>query len=291
MKLGDKGAAVKDLQLKLLALGYSLPRWGADGDFGKETEKALKEYAKDNGLSWCVDTVVDHVLKADLPELEIIDLRDLQKDPPEVTATKKKHKIRNGKVVRRDMKDVDGIVLHQTAVWYGVSKNQIRNADGDKHEALHRRGLRVACHAIAFGGEKAGIDDCGHAIATNPLEWYVYHGNGLNDRSLGLEIEGKYPGLIGSKGDVASDKIIKAACDALKYLVEEGRRQGAPIKYLWAHRQSSSTRRADPGEELWKKVGLEYGVKVLGLETQPHKTWGKGRPIPLEWDPDGKGNY
>ena len=51
LRKGDKGAEVKDLQKKLLALGYTLPKYGADGDFGKETEAAVKAFQQDNGLT------------------------------------------------------------------------------------------------------------------------------------------------------------------------------------------------------------------------------------------------
>ena len=51
IRKGDKGNAVRMMQQALLALGYDLPRYGADGDFGAETEKAVKEFQKDKGLS------------------------------------------------------------------------------------------------------------------------------------------------------------------------------------------------------------------------------------------------
>ena len=50
IRKGDKGPEVKELQEKLLRLGYALPRYGADGDFGKETESAVKAFQTDNGL-------------------------------------------------------------------------------------------------------------------------------------------------------------------------------------------------------------------------------------------------
>ena len=40
----SKGTDVKDLQEILLQLGYSLPKYGADGEFGSETEAALKKF-------------------------------------------------------------------------------------------------------------------------------------------------------------------------------------------------------------------------------------------------------
>lgn len=47
---------VKALQQALMALGYSLPKYGADGKWGSETLRALKKFQKDNGLK--VDGIV-----------------------------------------------------------------------------------------------------------------------------------------------------------------------------------------------------------------------------------------
>jgi len=37
LKRGSQGELVIELQEKLLSLGYELPKFGADGDFGSET--------------------------------------------------------------------------------------------------------------------------------------------------------------------------------------------------------------------------------------------------------------
>lgn len=50
LRKGSKGAAVKELQELLLAHGYTLPKYGADGDYGDETVDAVKEFQKANGL-------------------------------------------------------------------------------------------------------------------------------------------------------------------------------------------------------------------------------------------------
>lgn len=47
---GDSGDAVKTLQNRLILHGYSLPTYGADGDFGGETDTALREFQRDKGL-------------------------------------------------------------------------------------------------------------------------------------------------------------------------------------------------------------------------------------------------
>ena len=51
LKNGSSGAAVKTLQENLLRLGYALPRYGADGKFGSETEDAVKAFQKAHGLT------------------------------------------------------------------------------------------------------------------------------------------------------------------------------------------------------------------------------------------------
>ena len=50
LRKGKKGGRVKILQLMLMDCGYDLPKFGADGDFGKETDEAVREYQENNGL-------------------------------------------------------------------------------------------------------------------------------------------------------------------------------------------------------------------------------------------------
>ena len=50
LKNGSKGTDVKAMQEFLLQLEYSLPKYGADGEFGSETEKALKKFQKKVGI-------------------------------------------------------------------------------------------------------------------------------------------------------------------------------------------------------------------------------------------------
>ena len=50
LKRGSKGEEVRKVQQMLLERGYKLPKYGADGDFGAETEKAVKQFQKDWGL-------------------------------------------------------------------------------------------------------------------------------------------------------------------------------------------------------------------------------------------------
>lgn len=51
LKRGSKGQKVKDLQTKLVSLGYSVGSYGIDGDFGKATEAAVKQFQRDHDLT------------------------------------------------------------------------------------------------------------------------------------------------------------------------------------------------------------------------------------------------
>ena len=50
LKKGCKGNDVQELQVDLMKIGYSLPKYGADGDYGNETTKAVKAFQADHGL-------------------------------------------------------------------------------------------------------------------------------------------------------------------------------------------------------------------------------------------------
>lgn len=51
LKKGSKGATVKALQALLIGYGYSCGSSGADGSFGSATDKAVRAYQKDKGLT------------------------------------------------------------------------------------------------------------------------------------------------------------------------------------------------------------------------------------------------
>ena len=51
LKNGCEGNDVKEMQSGLIRLGYDLGRWGADGDFGDQTEMAVKQFQSDHGLT------------------------------------------------------------------------------------------------------------------------------------------------------------------------------------------------------------------------------------------------
>ncbi|WP_414590650.1 peptidoglycan-binding domain-containing protein [Bacillus swezeyi] len=46
LKKGSSGSKVKSLQKRLIAAGFSLPKYGADGSYGNETVQAVKALQK-----------------------------------------------------------------------------------------------------------------------------------------------------------------------------------------------------------------------------------------------------
>ena len=56
VRKGDTGNAVKILQLVLVAYEYNIGKYGADGDFGFDTESAVRQFQKRSGIA--VDGIV-----------------------------------------------------------------------------------------------------------------------------------------------------------------------------------------------------------------------------------------
>lgn len=224
--------------------------------------------------------------------VKVYDLTHLQKTRAPKT------RVRKGRTVKRDPGVVTGIVLHQTAVKFGVADYQIRQAGGDRSEAKRRRSLNVAGHAVVFRA--------GWVCLAHPVLSYVHHAGPLNTTTVGLEVEGVYPGLLDDpnttpredlltlwkhkKPDKLDAITIAAARRAVVELKEQVAKAGGHLRYIYAHRQSSWSRRSDPGEALWKEVG-EWAVSTLGMKALRDQTFGTGKPIPKEWSVYGVGKY
>lgn len=98
LKKGDKGLYVKDLQIELINRGYDLGKWGADGDFGKQTEKAVKQFQADHGLAvdgivgpatWeCLDNIPVTKYTVHVPNLTEAQANKLLSEYPESWAEK-----------------------------------------------------------------------------------------------------------------------------------------------------------------------------------------------------------
>lgn len=287
------------MQHKLIQAGYPLRKHGADGELGPETMAALNQFAQARKLAWSYPEVSREILAAldavgmtapvrVIDGIQVYDLRACQADPPRKENGKLNVHVDRGKATLRDPGQVTGIVIHQTAAKFGVAEYQVAQAGGDRRLALARRSLGVRCHVMALHE--------GFVAWPNDLRWYVYHGNDFNSFTLGIEIDGNYPGLRGRRtwndepATQVTEQVVAAARAGIHLLVEEGTKLGMKIQDIFAHRQSTY-KRDDPGEELWRRVVLDYAVPTLGLQTHPGETWGKGSPLPIEWDPNGIDHY
>lgn len=94
----EKPNEVLEAQKILLKLGYNLPKYGADGEYGSETASALMAYQKDNGLTAT-------------GELDKVTLAHLFDDDTSKKTSKKTVKIVNGNCYVRDAGNTRGKIL------------------------------------------------------------------------------------------------------------------------------------------------------------------------------------
>lgn len=273
MKAGSSGPEVIKLQEQLIALGYPLPRWGADGELGSETIDAVNELLADHWKSPNED-------KATVTPSELAFINTLsetrRKTPLRPTGL---HDLRQTadrrKVIRRrTWKEVTGITLHQTACVLGERTARWNGA---------------GCHI--------GVTREGKVIWLHDFDYAVVHGNGFNGSTVGIELDGHYAGIDGDMKtywrpkdapgrmpQTPTNELIVAAMDVIRWICEEVSVHGGRVTQLLAHRQSSKDRQSDPGSALWQKVALPM-MSTLSLSSggKDYKI-GSGAPIPEAWD-------
>ena len=221
--------------------------------------------------------------------VQVLDWRD-RSPRAQLPRTKKRaprSKIRGGATVLRDPRTVEGVTIHQTAVIFGARAKHKAKAllAGDRSLAVaYRVAEDVPAHAVALDGR---------VVLRSPLRAYLYHANKLSGPTLGLEVEGVYSGLVDEAerttwGDASrittlSKSRIDSAAAGLEELVRLGRADGMPLRIVYAHRQSSASRRSDPGEAIWRALRPVW--LDLGLVEAERFAIGGGRPLPAGWGP------
>jgi hypothetical protein len=189
---------------------------------------------------------------------------------------------------KRAWASVDAVCLHQTA-----------GDLGEKHERWVAWPVPDGKGGVKLSSLKAhiGVTRGGQVLLCNPLDSLVAHGNGFNARSVGIECSGTYEGIEGRREtwwaagkapQRPTEELIAAARRAVECVCAEVAAHGGRVRYLFAHRQSSSSRQSDPGSAIWQAVALELEREGV-LETRPGYVVGDGRPIPEAWDPRCKG--
>jgi hypothetical protein len=277
IKYGDKGREVKRAQHALIALGHPLPKYGPDGDLGREGWGALEDYARESGFDLGPNEELDSDDPVDALVAGLIEKHEalLVAAPPafpdvsysDLTGFTGKH--RRG---QRPWKQVDAIVLHQTGC-------KMPSSPGGWH-------LLRAHVGIPETSERQSI------YLVNPLATKMWHANGFNRRSIGIEISGNMRGIEGDnrtwwqpgKGPhPVTDAQVKAARKAIAWICSEAGRGGGKITHIFAHRQASKDRIADPGSRVWQEVGM-WAMDELGLsDGGPDYKTGSGYRIPKEW--------
>jgi N-acetyl-anhydromuramyl-L-alanine amidase AmpD len=172
-------------------------------------------------------------------------------------------------------KSPTGICLHQTACLLG-----------ERPERWDTVGAHI------------GITRAGKVIWLHAFDRLVWHGNGWNRGTIGIEIDGLYAGVEGDERTVWNDpstphreqgmtltiEAERAALDVIRWIC----REVPGIKALVAHRQSSQDRRNDPGSAIWQRVALPMHAE-LGLSDGGVGFKLDGYAIPEVWDPRCRG--
>ncbi len=282
---GARGPAVKTLQEQILRLGGELPRFGADGSLGEETLVALDDllFAHRDLIEIKPDGVVTDGELALLEKLEALREDPVALPPGYVDLTD--HPIPSSRWWRyRGWSKTTGIVLHQTACIFG---------------AQTKRWLKVPAHL--------GITQRGEILHLNALDWAVPHAHGLNGSTVGIEIEGRFPGIEGDLETLwnhpenspteLTDAQVEATLEAIRWVSKMVEQGNGRLRFLWAHRQSCDAsrgqspygRRSDPGGEIWRRIAIPIKQELGLLYGAEGGVIGSGLPLPREWDPERVG--
>lgn len=182
----------------------------------------------------------------------------------------------------REWEDVSGITLHQTACILGERPGRWNTVSA--HLGVMRSGASVWMHDF------------------NRIVW---HAQGFNRRCAGIEIDGNYEGVEGdpstlwdNPGTAARDKAtlltiesIETTKQLIRWICSVVAVHGGQVKALVAHRQSSATRRNDPGSGIWSRIALPMHDELGLSDGGDGFRIGQGYPIPAAWDPKRTGRY
>lgn len=303
MKLGDKGPEVKEFQKALIALGYPLPRWGADGAYGAESHNMSDLFADSIGMPFDED-------QGYLPDIVRFAALELAKDAPEedndgmpecmvdmreeVVRRRKKRNSRNMKLnPKRAKKGLKKLRIRR--------KPKIRDISIINSVTIHQTGTNFNGRCPFLLEMHWVIQRNGESQYLNDLSLRVWQAQRIfNSTGVGLEMDGYYSGLgVDEKyfwkpesrpnrvPMTPTDELIESTRQTIEYICEVIGQRGGEIKFIHAHRQTSNQRSSDPGSLLWKAIVEEYAKPVLGLsDGGKNKTFLRGEPVPEAWCPD-----
>lgn len=183
----------------------------------------------------------------------------------------------HGRATRRPS-GISTVLIHQTGCEFGVASYQIRNAGGDRNLAYLQRFDALPYHLI--------VTRRGDLIQANHPLTYTPHAGQANKTSIGFSIEGRFPAFARDrdpkKHTAITPDLIAAWRSGFVACVREARAVGCPIRYVETHRQWSTRRAADPGEEIMRHVVLPL-IGPLDLVLTEGSRGGSANPS--EWLP------
>lgn len=309
LKIGDKGAAVRALQEDLNVLGAGLK---LDGDLGPKTLAAANNALRLDKYHDADPTVLDDdelgfiaalrrlveqpAAPPPLPPFPDLLAEAKAFDPLKFQASmidlRKQHLPYYRKAdgshqtyspLPRPISEVTGICDHQTA------------CDMGEREARY---YTIGSHFVVLRS--------GRVLWMCDVDRVVYHGNGWNARTVGIEVNGLYSGLEDDP-DTAQDESLRTTWDDKttptretpmvvtpqslrglrdlhRWICWHVRQRGGQVKFLVAHRQSSLDRQNDPGQTLWQQGAVPMHAE-LGLSDGGVGFKIGGYAIPEQWDP------
>ena len=136
VRFGNKGSKVKELQEKLIKLGYDCGKAGADGDFGLKTLAAVLKFQREHSLE--IDGIagpktfeaLDKALGSSSGEIIV------EPEKPVLLQVGDKVKIKSGATYYNGRVTVPQFVLNDTWVIYSINGDRVvinKNADGTRH--------------------------------------------------------------------------------------------------------------------------------------------------------------
>lgn len=176
-------------------------------------------------------------------------------------------------VTDRPIANVTGVCLHQTACLLG-----------ERPERYDSVGAHIA---ITRSGKVIWLHDFDRKVAA---------ANGWNNGTVSFEIDGLYAGEEGNPSTVWDDpstpskeqamvltkETIHAVIETVKWVKSV---LGPQMNVIVAHRQSSDSRRNDPGSAIWKECALPLHALLGCSDGGVGFKLDDGYPIPESWDP------
>lgn len=253
LRLGDKGAAVTAFQRKLVAAGFPLPRWGADGYYGVETDTVAAAFAAQEGLVKATGETSAEIVA----RLLASSVGWFVPDPDRVLSPNRYH-AGHPRVVSLDL-----VVLHYTA-----SPHQ----EPDAEEARVRRWLKgetreSSTHFVILRTGKVLQGMPLTDRAWHVVDRYKHEGRAVNYRSVAIDFANV--GFLTRKGDGFVDAYGGAYRGPAPFVDDKGR-PWEPITPV----------QVDAARGLLAQIAAEYPALRA-----PHRLIGHSDVQPTRSDP------